>query len=158
MLHYSWRKEAQTLVKVGFFASLFAAVMIFLTQHLPAAPFAAEVQQAYEVLLGANLRFVFASMIAYYISQTWDVWIFSKLKEKTEGKHRWLRNNASTMSSQLLDTVIFISIAFIGTPGLNLGLMIVSQYVLKLIIAAADTPVFYLLTNKLKVEVAEQSR
>jgi len=144
------RKEAQTLVKVGFIASVFAAIMIYLTQLLPAAPFAMEVQEAYEILLGTNMRFVFASMIAYYLSQTWDVWFFSKLKDRTNGRHKWLRNNASTMTSQLLDTVIFITIAFIGTPGVELGIMVFSQYVLKLLIAAVDTPIFYLLTRNMK--------
>lgn len=144
------RKEAQTLVKVGFIASVFAAIMIYLTQLLPAAPFAMEVQEAYEILLGTNMRFVFASMIAYYLSQTWDVWFFSKLKDRTNGRHKWLRNNASTMTSQLLDTVIFITIAFIGTPGVELGIMMFSQYVLKLLIAAVDTPIFYLLTRNMK--------
>ena len=144
------RKEAQTLVKVGFIASVFAAIMIYLTQLLPAAPFAMEVQEAYEILLGTNMRFVFASMIAYYLSQTWDVWFFSKLKDRTNGRHKWLRNNASTMTSQLLDTIIFITIAFIGTPGVELGIMVFSQYVLKLLIAAVDTPIFYLLTRNMK--------
>ncbi len=148
------KEEAQTLVKVGFIASLFAAVMIYLTQLLPAAPFALHMQEAYETLLGMNIRFVAASMTAYYISQTWDVWFFNFLRKKTDGKHRWLRNNASTMTSQLLDTLIFITLAFSGVQGVNLPLMIFSQYVLKLIIAAVDTPIFYFLTRKLKPTAA----
>lgn len=144
------KEAAKTLVNVGFFASLFAAVFIYLTQLLPVAPFAAETQEAYEILLGTNMRFVIASMVAYYISQMWDVWFFSYLKDKFDGKHKWLRNNASTMTSQIIDTAIFITIAFIGDVP-DLGWMIVSQYFLKLLIAAADTPIFYLLTRKTRL-------
>jgi len=141
------KQAAKRLVSVGFFASVFAALFIYLTQLLPPAPFAGEAQEAYEILLGTNLRFVIASMVAYYVSQMWDVWLFSLLKKKTDGKHKWLRNNVSTMTSQVIDTVIFITIAFIGQVP-DLGWMIVSQYLLKLLVAAADTPVFYLLTRK----------
>lgn len=141
------KDEAIKMVKVGFFASLFSAVMIFLTQYLPAAPFAQEQQSAYEILLGTNFRFVIASMLAYYVSQTWDVMVFHKIRLKTGYRKKWLRNNASTMTSQLLDTGIFITIAFWGIVP-NIWIMILSQYILKLGIAALDTPVFYLLTRK----------
>ncbi len=143
------RKEATKLVQVGFIASIFAAVFIYLTQLLPAAAFATEVQGAYEILLGTNLRFVVASMLAYYISQMWDVWVFSLLRKKTNGKAKWLRNNVSTLTSQVIDTAIFIVIAFIGQVP-DIMWMIVSQYVLKMLVALADTPIFYLLTRKIK--------
>lgn len=141
------KKEAQRLVVVGFIVSVFASVMIYLTSLLPAAVFAEDVSKAYDILLGMNMRFVIASMIAYYLSQTWDVWVFDKLRTRSNGKHKWLRNNASTMTSQLIDTAIFITIAFWGVVP-NLWVMIVSQYVVRLIIAAVDTPFFYWFTRK----------
>lgn len=145
------RKEAQRLVNAGFVASAFAALMIYLTQLLPPAPFAMHMQEAYETLLGMNTRFVLASMVAYWLSQTWDVWVFSKLKERTNGKAKWLRNNASTLSSQLIDTAIFITIAFAGAVP-QLWWMVLSQYIVKMGIAILDTPVFYLLTRTTKNE------
>lgn len=141
------RKEAQKLVNTGFIMSIFAMIMIYLTGMLPSAPFALQVQDAYNTLLGTNFRIVAGSMLAYYISQTWDVWIFEKFKEKTNGKKKWIRNNLSTMTSQLLDTAIFITIAFIGNVP-SIIWMIFSQYIVKLIIAALDTPIFYLLTRE----------
>lgn len=87
-----------------------------------------------------------ASMIAYLISQTNDVYLFAFFGKITKGKHKWLRNNLSTMTSQLIDTVIFITIAFWGIVP-NLLIMIVSQYILKLIIALCDTPFFYIFTK-----------
>lgn len=142
------REEAQRLVKTGFIAAVFASLMIYLTSLLPAAVFAQQAARAYDTLLGMNFRFVFASMVAYYISQTWDVWIFDKVRRRTKGKAKWLRNNLSTMSSQLIDTIIFITIAFIGDVP-SLGIMIISQYVVKLAIAAVDTPVFYGITKRI---------
>ena len=150
------REQAQKLVIVGFISSLFASLMILLTRYLPVAPFATETQNAYVILLGTNLKFVFASMTAYLVSQSWDVWMFHKMGKITKGKHKWLRNNVSTMTSQLFDTVIFITIAFAGVVP-NLGWMIISQYIVKLIIAALDTPVFYLLTkNVVQKEFIEE--
>lgn len=140
------KEEAQKLVKAGFVAAVFASIMIYFTQLLPVAPFASETQNAYNVLLGMNIRFVIASMSAYYVSQSWDVWFFHYIGKRTKGGKKWLRNNASTATSQLIDTLIFITIAFAGSVP-NLLLMIISQYVVKLGIAILDTPFFYLITN-----------
>ena len=141
------KKESQQLVKVGFIASVFASCMIYLTGLLPAAVFSKATSDAYNILLGLNMKFVFASMVAYYISQSWDVWFFHFIGEKTNGKYKWLRNNASTMTSQMIDTSIFITIAFWGVVP-NIWIMIVSQYFVKLIIALLDTPLFYFFTRK----------
>lgn len=141
------RDEAQKLVNSGFIVSLFATLMIFLTGLLPVAPFASATQEAYQVLLGSNFRVVAGSMVAYYVSQTWDVWMFELCRKKTGSKMKWVRNNLSTMTSQILDTAIFIIIAFWGSVP-NILWMIISQYLLKLVIAALDTPFFYLLTKE----------
>ncbi|MFD2638602.1 queuosine precursor transporter [Piscibacillus salipiscarius] len=143
------REQAKQTIIFGFIAQIFASVMILFGQMLPAAPFAQESQQAYETLLGQNARFVIASLAAYLTSQYLDVVIFSKLKKLTNTRHKWLRNNISTASSQLIDTTVFITIAFIGSVP-NIWIMILSQYVIKLGIAVLDTPIFYLLTKKRK--------
>lgn len=150
------REQAKQTIIFGFIAQIFASIMIFLGQLLPVAPFAQESQQAYETLLGQNARFVIASLAAYLTSQYLDVYIFSKLKKITSTKYKWLRNNLSTASSQLIDTTVFITIAFIGSVP-NLWMMILSQYVIKLAIAIVDTPIFYLLTRKSKSETQEQT-
>ena len=139
------RQEAQRAVFFGFYAQIFAMMMIYAAMFFPALE--QEMQDAYEMLLGQNFRFVVASMAAYFVSQSWDVWIFNKLKNKTNGRHKWLRNNASTMSSQFIDTAIFITIGFFGAVP-SIWAMIFSQYVVKLVLAALDTPFFYLLTRK----------
>jgi uncharacterized integral membrane protein (TIGR00697 family) len=94
-------------------------------------------------------------MIGYLVSQSWDVWIFHKVRDAYIKKHgstkggRWIWNNASTMTSQIIDTAIFITIAFVGTVP-NIWTMILSQYLVKFVYALLDTPFFYLLTRKKK--------
>lgn len=143
-----WGKEKATqAVKFGFIAQIFAAGLIFTAQHLPVAPFAQGTQEAFNVILGQNWRFVLASLTAYLVAQNSDVYTFHAIKKITGEKHKWLRNNGSTMTSQFIDTAIFITIAFYGQVP-NLLVMIVSQYAVKLGLAAIDTPLFYLLTKK----------
>ena len=110
------RREARAIVRWGFAAQLLAAGLLVFTQALPAAD--PGVQGAYRTLLGQNAVFAAASLVAYAASQSWDVFVFHRLREAVLSRHpgayarRWLWNNASTMSSQLLDTVLFVGLAF----------------------------------------------
>lgn len=153
------RKEAQLIVRWGFVCQVIACCLIAVAQMLPAA--SAEMQGAYEMLLGQNVVFVIASLLAYLTSQSWDVFAFHGIRDRfmRRGKGpawRWVWNNVSTMSSQAIDTVIYITVAFgIGMGWLfdaamvpTLLAMMVGQYVCKFALAALDTPVFLLLTRK----------
>ena len=155
------KKEANRAVLFGLVGQVFATLLILLTQHLPAAD--ASMQETYVRLLGQNWIFVVASLAGYLIAQKWDIWVFHKIRSRYiakhgDTKHRWIWNNASTMSSQILDTVVFIGIAFgIGFGWLFqaemrpvLASMMIGQYLFKMILAACDTPIFYLLTRKAK--------
>ena len=140
------REEANRTVRNGFICQAISALLIMLAILLPVAPFA-DNQAEFQAILGQSFRVVFASMVGYLVAQCNDVFIFHKLKEKSNGKHKWLRNNVSTMFSQMIDTAIFITIAFIGTVP-NILTMILSQYVVKATYALLDTPFFYLLTRE----------
>ncbi len=146
------REEARHTVRLGILCQLISLLLIGLAILLPVAPFA-DNQAAFSSVLGSSFRVVAASLIAYVCSQTWDVWIFHSIRDRYIKKHgsvrggRWLWNNASTMTSQAIDTVIFIILAFWGTVP-NIMTMILSQYAVKLVYAALDTIPFYLLTNR----------
>lgn len=146
------KEEANKTVKLGFICQMVSLVLIGGAILLPVAPFA-DNQAQFTAILGSSFRVVFASMIGYLVSQSWDVWIFHKVRDAYIKKHgstkggRWIWNNASTMTSQIIDTAIFITIAFIGTVP-NIWTMILSQYLVKFIYALLDTPFFYLLTRK----------
>ncbi|MDR6224973.1 queuosine precursor transporter [Desmospora profundinema] len=135
------RERTQWLVLVGFITSLLAAVMVQLAIAFPSAPFW-QGQEAYAAVLGSNLRVTVAGLAAYLISQYHDIWAFQFWKRLTGARHLWLRNNLSTAVSQLLDTAVFITLAFYGSVP-DLWGMILAQYVVKLIIAAFDTPLVY---------------
>ncbi len=141
------RKEADRTVWYGLLASLFAMMIVYAGMLLPPAPFMQKQQAAYELLLGPNRRIVLASLLAYICSQKHDVWAFHFWKRLTKGRYKWLRNNLSTMTSQAIDSVIFIGLAFWGVVP-HLGEMILGQYVLKLLIALLDTPLFYVFTRE----------
>ncbi len=111
-----WGKEvANRAVWIGFLAMISFSVAIEAAIHWPAAPFAMDRAEMFNGIIGQTPRIAIASIVAYFVSQHHDVWAFHFLKEKTNNRHLWLRNNASTIVSQLLDSVIFITIAFYGT-------------------------------------------
>ena len=141
------KKSASSLVMAGFYLSIFMVAVILAGRLLPPAGFWKH-QEAYTAILGSTPRIVLASMIAYLISQNHDVWAFHWWRKKTAGRHLWLRNNLSTIVSQMIDSVLFIGIAFWGTvPPATIGVMILSQYAVKVGIALLDTPICYLMVR-----------
>lgn len=140
------KEEANRTVKLGLICQLTSLMLIGLSIILPVASFA-DNQAEFQSVMGQSFRTVGASLIAYLLAQFNDVLIFHKLKEKTGGKYKWLRNNLSTMTSQMIDTAIFITIAFVGVVP-NIWTMIFSQYLVKLVYALCDTPFFYFLTRE----------
>lgn len=153
-----WGKEkARSIIKYGFIGQIFATVCIIITGYFPAVD--ARMDGAYQTLLGQNYMFVLGSLSAYYASQSWDVFIFHKIKSKST-KYKWIRNNVSTMTSQMIDTIVYASISFgIGlkwffTDGMMIPFvgLLIGQYLLKAFLAACDTPIFYLLTRNRKEE------
>ncbi len=111
-------------------------------------------------LFGFMPRIALASMAAYLISQMHDVWAFHAIKERTGGRMLWLRNNASTMISQLLDSSIFCIIAFWGLFPMNVFMeILLSTYIIKVAVAALDTPFMYLARHLFRKDgvVAEQA-
>ena len=144
------RKEAHILVGVGFAMQVFSLLLITIAVLLPAAPYTD--QEAFSGVLGQTWRIVIAAMAAYLVSQTFDVFAFHKVKKHFKAK--WLRNS-TTVVSQLIDTSIFITIAFLGSVP-SILVMILSQYVAKVCFALADTPFFYLLTRHGSAENREQ--
>ncbi|MFW5863134.1 MAG: queuosine precursor transporter [Desulfohalobiaceae bacterium] len=146
-----WGKQtAQTMVLSGFVALVFVLLLIQLALYWPAAELWG-LQQEFAAILGVTPRIILASLSAYLCSQLFDVQAFHFWKRLTKDRHLWLRNNLSTAMSQLLDSAIFISIAFYGQmPILTL---IWGQWAVKLGIAILDTGIVYLLVWYLKPRI-----
>lgn len=154
------KKEASDAVKFGFVVQLLATGMIVIARYLPPADIG--VQDAYVTLLGQQWVFVAASLGAYLCSQTLDVIIFHKIRDAyikkcgTTKGGKWIWNNAATMVSQLVDSALYVTIAF----GLGFGWlfdgamrpvmvgMILGQWLFKVVVAAIDTPLFYFFTRQ----------
>lgn len=154
------RAEATKSILYGFVAQIFASLLILFTEYLPAAD--PTMQEAYTKLLGQNILIAAASLSAYFVSQWWDIWLFHRIREWYLHTHRgttaarWIWNNASTMTSQAIDTVLFIGLVFgIGSGWLwhremwpTLAATITGQYIFKFLLALLDTPFFYLMTRE----------
>lgn len=153
------KRAAQVLVNVAFAMNFLVLALVWSTILAPAAPSSID-PEAFELVLGASTNIVLGSLLAYVVSQNLDVIVFHAVREATGGEKLWLRNVASTATSQLVDTVIFVGIAFwlvpqtvgIGPqlPGAVVVSLMVGQYLLKLLIAVLDTPFVYLITGAIR--------
>lgn len=140
------RKEGHRIVMTGFIVNVITVVAIYFAIHWQSAPFVSGAfDEAFRRVLGMTPRIVVASIVSYLISQNHDVWAFHFWKKKTGGKYLWLRNNMSTVVSQAIDTVVFISLAFYGVVSNDMLVhMMYGQYIVKVMIALADTPFVYI--------------
>lgn len=153
-------KRAKTLVFTGFLVSVFTVVIILISTTLPIWDQSPVDRQSYNTVFGLAPGIVFGSMIAYLSAQFIDVKLFEFFRKLTNGKHLWLRNNGSTIISQLIDTSLVVIIALIIYPkatGTSTALtwpaalqIIIGQYVFKAMIALVDTPLIYVCVNGLK--------
>ena len=141
------REEANRAVLLGFVANV--AVMITLLISIQFKPSditgsALEVHNAISTLAGYSPIFVIGSLTAYLISQTFDVWFFHKIRSYTGESKLWLRNNLSTISSQLLDTMIYqVTWVMAGMDLKTAFLIAVTKYIFKVFIAGIDTIFIY---------------
>lgn len=144
------QSEAQRAVFLGFFVSVVLVVMtqismLFLPSTMPqTSAFALSVHEATITLFDYTPRFVFGSLLAYLISQSFDVWVFHRIRNATKGRHLWLRNTGSTLLSQAVDTLIYGLVVWWGLVDLVTALQLAgAKYVFKLVIAIVDTPFIY---------------
>lgn len=136
------KQYSRLVINVGLGALIVSVSFFQLSIAAPAADFWKD-QQAYETTLGSSWRILLGGWTSYTVSQYLDVWSFFKIKETDIGKNRlWLRAFGSTTIGQLIDTCIFITIAFYGKfPILP---AIAGQYLLKIVLAIFSVPIIYL--------------
>lgn len=141
------KEVTKIFVHAGFLSLCIAVLFVFVSTGLPPSPLYPH-NEAYNYVFSNSLRLILASMIAFVISQHHDIWAFNFWKQKTNGRYLWLRNNLSTIVSQLLDSIIFMFIAFYrATPELGavqIFYMIMPLWTLKVVFALLDTPFVYL--------------
>jgi uncharacterized integral membrane protein (TIGR00697 family) len=142
--------RARRVIWLGFFCNFITVAAIWIGQILPAASFW-DGQEAYKRILGFTPRILASSFLAYLVGEFANSFVLAKLKISTKGRWLWLRTIGSTLVGQGLDSLIFITLAFVGTiPPSALLLAIVTQWLAKSIYEAAATPVTYAVVNFLK--------
>lgn len=147
------KTKAKQIVWAALIAQVFVLLLTFISIKMPPAS-RYHLNEEYVKVFSGSLRMIIASLIAFVISQTHDIWAFEFWKKKTNGKLLWLRNNLSTFVSQAIDTLLFMFIAFYGindkftvTFILQLSL---TYWLFKITFAAIDTPLVYLMVRWLK--------
>ena len=152
------QKKANMVVFSGFVASMFVLLFLWLGSQFNAIPDSIVNDNTYNKVFQNAWRIIAASMIAYLFAQFIDVKIFHFWKRLTNGKHLWLRNNGSTIASQLVDTTLVVMILFVGVlePS-NIISAIIDGWLFKMLMAAIDTPIIYGIIHFLKgkVEIAK---
>lgn len=138
------QKKTNKVVISGFFASFFVLGILWLGNQFNAIPDSPVDDQTYAMVFKNSWRVILASMTAYLFAQLVDVRIFHFWKKLTNGKHLWLRNNGSTVLSQLLDTTLVVFVLFVGVKPTNqLVQLIIDGWMFKAMCALLDTPIFY---------------
>jgi uncharacterized integral membrane protein (TIGR00697 family) len=147
------KKYVNGIILSGFISLLLILFLTKLSIMLPPAP-RFQYNDEYIKIFNTSSRIIIASIIAFIISQFHDVFTFEYIKKKTKSKYLWLRNNVSTIISQLIDTTLFMFIAFYHiTPKFDFGFiisLILPYWGLKVIMAIIDTPFVYIGVKWLK--------
>ena len=152
------QKKANLVVFSGFIASMFVLLFLWLGSQFDAIPSSIVNDMTYDSVFQNAWRLIAASMVAYLFAQFIDVRIFHFWKKLTNGKHLWLRNNGSTIASQLVDTTLVICILFVGVWETDqIKSAIIDGWLFKMLMAFIDTPIIYGILHLLKgkIDIAE---
>ena len=156
------QNKANQVVTAGLFASVFMLLVVTVADFIPMAPWSPVDSITFSKVFGLSGAAVLASMLAYLIAQYIDIRIFHFWKKLTNGKHLWLRNNASTIFSQFVDTfsVLFLLCSFDVISWDRFSILLLNGFLFKVFFAAFDTPIIYALTyvirKKLKLDFGEE--
>jgi len=149
------RQRATLVVKVGFTVSVFVTAIVWIASAAPIYDRSPVTDESFNMVFGLLPGIVFGSMIAYLTAQFFDVQIFEFWRNLTKGRHLWLRNNGSTIFSQVIDSVLVVTIALVIWPQIDANPattpldgetwwgIVIGQYLFKMGIALFDTPFFY---------------
>ena len=142
--------QARRVIWLGFFCNFITVLAIWMGQLLPATSFW-DGQEAYQRILGYTPRLLLASFLAYLAGEFVNSFVLAKMKIATRGRWLWMRTIGSTLVGQGLDSLVFITLAFVGTiPVTELFRTILTQWLAKCLYEAAVTPLTYVVVKYLK--------
>ena len=161
---YGKRKADQVVIS-GLIASVFVSLLVVVANAVPQTAWSPVGDETFSKVFGLNAPAVFASMVAYLSAQFIDIRIFHFWKKLTKGKHLWLRNNGSTIFSQLVDTAAVLALLFaFGTLEDSEGgdnwayflTLLENGFLFKMLCALVDTPLFYAAVWYLKPRIGDE--
>ena len=146
------REKANRVVMVGFISSIFIMGVVVVGDMVSATQWSPVEDPVFHRVFGLFGPAVFASMTAYVTAQFIDIRIFHFWKRKTNNRHLWLRNNGSTIFSQLIDTlsVLFLLCSFGVIDWIRFYPLLLNGFLFKVFVALIDTPFFYLFSHLLR--------
>jgi len=140
------KKRTNRVIITGLISSGVILGVLWLGSVFPSIEGSPVNDDQYNIIFKNSWRVIGASMVAYLAAQLVDVKLFHFWKNLTKGKHLWLRNNGSTIISQFVDTVLVVSVLFIGVKSFEeIQLMVFDGWLFKVLAALLDTPIFYFL-------------
>ena len=143
-------KKAKLVIVAGFLANLFMVVFFTISIKLPAAS-TWNLQESYQAVLGTTPRVFVASLSSILLGSLANAYSLDVIKKITKGKYLWMRTIGSTIVGELIDTIIFVTIAFVATVPVNVLIgMMITQYLWKVIYESLATPFTYFVINKYK--------
>lgn len=144
------KERARSLVRTGLLVVSMLAAYTLLVTSLPAAERYLPNSEAYNTIFGTSIRFALASIAAFFVAELMDVKIYSKLRDRMKHKGMWLRNNVSNFAGQLIDSTVFVVIAFydfgtgVGANVVFLAGIILPYWGVRCLMSVAGTPLVYL--------------
>jgi uncharacterized integral membrane protein (TIGR00697 family) len=144
--------RARKVIWAGFGGLAFASFMAAVVVALPPAPFWQH-QGAYEIAFGSAPRIVAASMVAYFCGEFVNSFVLAKMKILTQGRWLWSRTIGSTIFGEAVDSALFYPLAFYGSgiiPDDKLPIVMLAQFIAKVGVEVALTPVTYKIVGALK--------
>lgn len=149
-------QTAKRVIWLTFFCEILCTVFLFVGIYLPFPAETAPIAEAYGKVFAFVPRIMVASLVAFLVGELTNSWTMVKIKELTKGKHLWMRTIGSSIFGYVLDTTLFVCIAFIGTvPAADIVSMITIQIGVKLLIEMlAATPMTYAIVGYLKKRIS----
>lgn len=155
IVHEVWGKKAsKQLINTGVIAMAIMIVITWISVNVPVGRFAGVPKDqidtyttAYNGFFSVSIRMAIASILAFYLSQLSDILVFHFWRKKTKGKMYWLRKNVSTFISEMVDSAIFMFVAFYDPTNFPASLVIklmLPYYIFKVLFSVLDTPFAYL--------------
>ncbi len=135
------RDEARHMVFIAFSMQAVVAIFFYMVISATSAPFYLN-QEAFQSILGSSIRVIGASLLAFIVCELMDVYLFHWFKRITDGKHLWMRSAFSTLPTMVIDSILFVSLAFYGI--LPIWPIITGLVVVKWIVGIVDIPFMYL--------------